>query len=195
MTTINGFGYPNSHRRPTRARWKSVLFLVALLATAAAAVQLALRSGVKRDGEPIPEFSLPPVKGRAHGLSRSDLKGSPSLVNVFTSWCGACWEERPVINAIAASQAIPVYGLNYRDDPDDAARWLAEEGDPYKRTGADTTGSVTAKLGVRVLPETLLISAEGRILRRHRGPMTDAVFKVEFLALIEQALGRPETRK
>src|SRR3546814_677145 len=99
-------------------------------------------------GKPAPEFSLPPVQGRTLGLSTKDLYGHVSLVNVFASWCVACREEHPILLDLAADGSIPVYGLNYKDAPDDAARWLEEMGDPYARTGADISGRVAIEWGV-----------------------------------------------
>ena len=64
-------------------------------------------------GKPVPEFDLPPVQGRTTGLSSADLRGQVSLVNVFASWCVACREEHPFLMQLAASKAIPIYGLNY----------------------------------------------------------------------------------
>src|SRR5574338_96909 len=72
-------------------------------------------------GKSVPDFRLPPVKGRQLGLASSDLKGQVSLVNVFASWCVACREEHPVIVALAGRNIVPIHGLNYKDKPDDAA--------------------------------------------------------------------------
>ena len=91
-------------------------------------------------GKPVPEFDLPPVKGRTLGFSDNDLKGEVSLVNVFASWCTACLEEHPLLMKLARENVVPIHGLNYKDKPDDAERWLDRLGDPYTRTGADRDG-------------------------------------------------------
>ena len=108
-------------------------------------------------GKRIPEFKLPPVKGRTQGLASADLIGQVSLVNVFASWCVACRAEHPVLVDLARRQVVPIHGLNYKDAPDDAARWLDQLGDPYSRTGADVDGSVAIDWGVYGVPETFLI--------------------------------------
>ncbi|MGH6920295.1 MAG: DsbE family thiol:disulfide interchange protein, partial [Geminicoccaceae bacterium] len=99
-------------------------------------------------GKPVPEFSLPPVQGRALGLSSSDLEGEVSLVNVFASWCTACRYEHPVFMRLKEEGAVPIHGINYKDRPNDAAEWLDTLGDPYTRTGADLDGRVSIEWGV-----------------------------------------------
>ncbi|WP_292326858.1 DsbE family thiol:disulfide interchange protein [Mesorhizobium sp.] len=136
--------------------------------------------------KPVPEFSLAPVQGRTLGLSSSDLRGEVSLVNVFASWCLACREEHPVLLQLAASGTVPLHGLNYKDQPDDAARWLDAEGDPYTRTGADLTGRLAIDWGVYGVPETFVVSAEGRIAYKHIGAVTDEALQKTILPLIER---------
>jgi cytochrome c biogenesis protein CcmG/thiol:disulfide interchange protein DsbE len=126
-------------------------------------------------GKPAPDFDLSPVKGRTLGFASRDLQGHVSLVNVFASWCVACREEHPILMDLAAEGAIPVYGLNYKDAPDDAAKWLDAMGDPYRRTGADVSGRVAIEWGVYGVPETYVVDAAGRILHKQIGPLTRAV--------------------
>lgn len=137
-------------------------------------------------GKPVPEFDLPPVKGRTLGLSTRDLKGEVSLVNVFASWCVACREEHPVLMDIKKRGIVPIHGLDYKDEPDDAARWLKDMGDPYTRTGADIDGRVGIDWGVYGVPETFLIDAEGRIAFKHIGPLTPELFNERLAPLIEE---------
>ena len=137
-------------------------------------------------GKPVPEFSLPPVKGRTLGLAGTDLKGEVSLVNVFASWCVACREEHPVFMDLRSRGVIPIHGLNYKDKPDDAARWLDELGDPYTRTGADLNGRVAIDWGVYGVPETFLVDREGRIVFKQIGPVTPQLVKEKLVPLIEQ---------
>lgn len=123
-------------------------------------------------GKPVPQFNLPPVKGRSLRLSNADLKGKVSLVNVFASWCVACREEHPLLLKLKADGAVPVHGLGYKDPPDDAARWLNTFGDPYTRTGADLNGRVGIDWGVYGVPEIFVIGKDGRIAYKHIGPLT-----------------------
>jgi cytochrome c biogenesis protein CcmG/thiol:disulfide interchange protein DsbE len=137
-------------------------------------------------GKAVPEFSLPPVKGRTLGLSSSDLHGGVSLVNVFASWCVACREEHPVFMQLAVSKDVPLHGLNYKDKPDDAAQWLDTMGDPYTRTGADLNGRVAIDWGVYGVPETFVVGADGRIAYKHIGPVTEQALTETILPLVKR---------
>lgn len=144
-------------------------------------------------GKPVPQFSLPPVKGRTLGLSSGDLGGEVSLVNVFASWCVACREEHPVFLGLAASRTVPLHGLNYKDRPEDAERWLDTLGDPYTRTGADRDGRVAIDWGVYGVPETFVVSADGRIAYKHIGPVTQEALTKTILPLVQRL--RAKTRE
>jgi cytochrome c biogenesis protein CcmG/thiol:disulfide interchange protein DsbE len=137
-------------------------------------------------GKPVPEFSLPPVKGRTPGLSSADLKGDVSLVNVFASWCLACRDEHPLFMDLRRRGVVPLHGLNYKDQPEDAARWLDELGDPYTRTGADLDGRVAIDWGVYGVPETFLIDRDGRIAYKHIGAVTPQVMAEKIMPLIDE---------
>jgi len=175
---------------PMRNR-KVLTFLPLVLA---ALSTVALAWGLTRDpsilpsmliGKPVPEFELPPVKGRTLGLSNADLKGEVSLVNVFASWCVACREEHPLFMELAAQGTVPLHGLNYKDRPDDAARWLDILGDPYTRTGADFSGRVAIEWGVYGVPETFVIGTDGRVAYKHIGPVNEKVLAGTILPLVE----------
>ncbi len=163
------------------------------------AVGVALGFGLLRDpsllpstliGRPVPQFSLPPVKGRQLGLSTADLKGKLVLVNVFASWCTACRAEHPLFMGLKAAGAVPVYGLNYKDRPSDAAKWLDELGDPYGRTGADISGTVAIDWGVYGVPETFVVAKDGTIAYRHVGPLTPAVLANTIFPLVRTLRAR-----
>lgn len=137
-------------------------------------------------GKPVPEFTLPPVKGRTLGLASADLRGEVSLVNVFASWCTACREEHPLFMALARERVVPIHGLNYKDRPEDAAAWLAELGDPYTRTGADLDGRVAIDWGVYGVPETFVIDRAGRIAYKQIGPISRERWESVILPLVNQ---------
>jgi cytochrome c biogenesis protein CcmG/thiol:disulfide interchange protein DsbE len=140
-------------------------------------------------GKPVPEFSLAPVKGRVLGLSSADFKGDVSLVNVFASWCVACREEHPLLVRMKEAGFVSIHGLNYKDKPDDAARWLDTMGDPYTRTGADLDGRVAIDWGVYGVPETYVIDREGRIAFKQIGPITPNVLERTIRPLIAKLRG------
>lgn len=136
--------------------------------------------------KPVPVFDLPAVQGRTHGLSSNDLNGNVSLVNVFASWCVACREEHPFLMQLKKDGAIPIHGLNYKDEPADAAAWLDRFGDPYTRTGADIEGRVGIEWGVYGVPETFVISADGHIAYKHIGPVKPQDWDEKILPVIQQ---------
>ena len=160
-----------------------------------AALALMLAWALNRDpraipsaliGQPVPQFALPPVKGRTLGLSSADLKGEISLVNVFASWCVECRAEHPLLLRMKTDAIVPIHGLNYKDSPDDAARWLNSFGDPYTRTGADLNGRVAIDLGVYGVPETFVITKDGHIAYKRIGPLDPEVLQGTILPLIRR---------
>ncbi len=135
-------------------------------------------------GKPVPEFTLPPVQGRTLGLATADLRGQVSIVNVFASWCTACREEHPLLMDLSARKIVPIHGLNYKDKPDDAQKWLDGLGDPYTRTGADINGRVAIDWGVYGVPETFVVAPDGTIAYKHIGPMTPEALRDKILPVI-----------
>ncbi|PJI38905.1 DsbE family thiol:disulfide interchange protein [Ferrovibrio sp.] len=143
-------------------------------------------------GKPVPEFSLPPVQGRDHGLSTADLKtGQPSVVNVFASWCVPCRVEHPLIMALKRDNLAPIHGLNYKDDPADVVKWLNQLGDPFTRTGADRNGRVGIDWGVYGVPETFVVDGNGQIVCKHVGPLMQHDLDTKIRPLLQDlAAGR-----
>lgn len=169
--------------------------LLALPGVGFAGLAAVFAWGISRDpnqlpsaliGEAVPTFDLPPVEGRSLGLASKDLYGEVSLVNVFASWCVACREEHPLFMRLARDGTVPIHGLNYKDRPQDAARWLNTLGDPYTRTGADRDGRVAIDWGVYGVPETFVVGADGRIAHKHIGPVTEQALTATILPLIER---------
>jgi cytochrome c biogenesis protein CcmG/thiol:disulfide interchange protein DsbE len=135
-------------------------------------------------GRHVPAFTLPPLAGRKRGLSSADLVGQVSLVNVFASWCLACRDEHPLLLALKQQGIVPIAGIDYKDAPADAARWLAAAGDPYSRIGADLSGRVAIDWGVYGVPETFVVGPDGRVAYKQVGPITPAVLTGKILPLI-----------
>jgi cytochrome c biogenesis protein CcmG/thiol:disulfide interchange protein DsbE len=137
-------------------------------------------------GKSVPEFVLPPVKGRTLGLSDANLHGEVSLVNVFASWCAACRDEHPLLMRLAEQGVVPIHGLNYKDKPEDAQTWLDTLGDPYTRTGADIAGRVAIEWGVYGVPETYVIGRDGRIAHKHIGAISPQALEEDILPVIQK---------
>ncbi|NQU61906.1 MAG: DsbE family thiol:disulfide interchange protein [Rhodospirillales bacterium] len=139
-----------------------------------------------------PEFTLPPIEGytgpgRNKGISTADLKaGKVSVVNVFASWCVPCRAEHAVITRLAAMKIAKIYGLNYKDKPNDAIKWLKELGDPYTDIGADPKGRATIDWGVYGIPETFIVDGKGTIRYKRVGQVTDDILKFEMLPIIKK---------
>jgi len=137
-------------------------------------------------GKPVPEFRLEPVKGRTLGLASSDLRGEVSIVNVFASWCTACREEHPLWMRVKSEGSVPLHGLNYKDRPEDAVRWLDELGDPFTRTGADLDGRVGIEWGVYGVPETFVVDKRGMIRHKVIGAVTRKTLDEKLLPLVRK---------
>jgi cytochrome c biogenesis protein CcmG, thiol:disulfide interchange protein DsbE len=105
-------------------------------------------------------------------------------VNVFASWCVPCREEHPLLMRMKEQGLVAIHGLNYKDKPDDAARWLDTMGDPYIRTGADLDGRVAIDWGVYGVPETFVVDRQGRIAFKQIGPLTPVMVEDTILPLI-----------
>ena len=191
---------PQAARRAGAANAGRRRLLFVLPAAAFVGLMVALGVSLDRDpnkvpsaliGKPVPEFALAPVKGRTLGLATADLQGKVSLVNVFASWCVACREEHPLLMRMKAEGLVPVYGIDYKDKPDDAARWLDRMGDPYARTGADLDGRVAIDWGVYGVPETYVIDRRGRIAFKQIGPLSPQSLTETILPLIGRLRAAP----
>ena len=139
--------------------------------------------------KPVPEFALPPVQGfeEAGGFATADLgQGKIALVNIFASWCGPCRVEHPLLMALAEAGTVPLYGINYKDTPEDAERWLGRLGNPYTLMGADRDGRTGIDWGVYGVPETFVVDGAGRIRHRHVGVLSQYDLEETVLPLIEE---------
>lgn len=132
-------------------------------------------------GKPAPQFVLP-VLGSADSFDSASLQGQRYVLNVWGTWCPECYTEHEMLLEIARSQAVPMIGLNWKDDDAKALDWLAQLGDPYTIVVADREGRVAIDWGVYGAPETFLIDERGIVLHRHVGPMTPEIWRRDFLA-------------
>jgi cytochrome c biogenesis protein CcmG/thiol:disulfide interchange protein DsbE len=122
--------------------------------------------------QPAPEFQLQNLHAMNELFSNSDMKGKVWLMNVWASWCVACRQEHPVLVEMSRRGEVPIYGLNYKDAPTNAKRWLEQHGNPYKLSAVDYEGKVGIDYGVYGVPETFVIDKEGVIRHKVIGPLS-----------------------
>lgn len=131
-----------------------------------------------------PAFSAPKLNVPNEKLSPADLKGKVWLFNVWASWCASCRAEHPIINQLAQQQAAIIVGLNYKDDPEAAKKWLETLGNPYNDSVMDADGRIGIDWGVYGVPETFVIDKQGIVRFKHTGPVTEEDVQNTFLPLI-----------
>jgi cytochrome c biogenesis protein CcmG/thiol:disulfide interchange protein DsbE len=134
--------------------------------------------------KPAPDFELPSLAGGAVGLRTADLKGQLTLVNFFASWCVPCRAEQPLLLDLARDKRLQLYGIAYKNKPEEASAFLAELGDPFARVALDQPGRTAIDFGVYGVPESYLVDRDGRIRFRHVGPLTPDVIEGELKPLI-----------
>ena len=112
----------------------------------------------------------------------------PKLVNFWASWCAPCRVEHANLMSMADS-GIPIHGVNYKDDPENALEFLRELGNPFAKSGADPEGRAAIDWGVYGIPETFVVDGSGNIALRFAGPVTERVMRETILPAIADAEG------
>ena len=141
-------------------------------------------------GHPAPQTALPPLEGLVSngepvpGLDPATFKGKVSLVNVWASWCVPCHDEAPLLTALGQDKRLQVIGINYKDQPENARRFLGRYGNPFGIVGVDSNGRAAIEWGVYGVPETFIVGREGTIVFKLVGPITpdniESVLKVQI---------------
>jgi cytochrome c biogenesis protein CcmG/thiol:disulfide interchange protein DsbE len=111
-----------------------------------------------------------------------------TLVNVFASWCVPCRDEHPVLTALAKDPRVRIVAIDYKDDPNNARRFLTELGNPYAAIGVDSSGRAAIDWGVYGVPETFVVGPDGVIRDKIIGPVTAAAVTGTILPAVEKAL-------
>ena len=153
----------------------------ALIGRPAPAVDLPAVAGLERDGKPIP------------GIAAADFRGTVTVVNIWASWCIPCHDEAPFLLELAGDTRIRLVGINYKDQPDNARRFLNRYGNPFAASGADQNGRAAIEWGVYGVPETFLVGRDGRIAYKLVGPLNAQNFESEMKTAIEKALRGPSS--
>jgi cytochrome c biogenesis protein CcmG, thiol:disulfide interchange protein DsbE len=136
--------------------------------------------------KPAPAFRLAQLNEPSKSFSPEEMRGKVWLLNVWASWCVSCREEHPLLVDAARTGALQIYGLDYKDTPDDALAWLTEMGNPYVLSAVDATGRVGIDYGVYGVPETYLIDKEGIIRFKQIGPVTPEVLQGTILPMVKE---------
>jgi cytochrome c biogenesis protein CcmG/thiol:disulfide interchange protein DsbE len=140
-------------------------------------------------GKPVPQFTLPNLFDSTQPVSSESLKGRWMLVNVWGTWCVECRAEHQVLLQIKQQARVPILGIDWKDQNEDAMAWLAQLGNPYERVATDRDGRVAIDWGVYGAPESFLISPAGTVVYKHIGAMTEQVWQSEFLPRVNAPAG------
>ena len=145
-------------------------------------------------GRAAPQADLPPVEGLLRdgvpvpGLSSKDFSGAVTLVNVWASWCVPCHDEVPFLDALSKDNRIRLAGINYKDQSDNARRFIGRYGNPFASVGTDANGRAAIEWGVYGVPETFVVGRDGKIAYKLVGPITAENFETQVKPAIEKAL-------
>lgn len=189
--------------KPTAAKWRGLIMLLPLLAFLALGIMFsfALFSGDPSRipsaliSKPAPDIALPPVQGVMHdgaqvpGFSRADLSGGTvSVVNIWASWCAPCrLEHEFLVKLRELRPGANLYGINYKDNPVAAERFLRQLGNPFDAIGEDKRGRAGVEWGVTGVPETFVVDGDGTIIFKLVGPVTAENLERELLPAIDGA--------
>jgi cytochrome c biogenesis protein CcmG, thiol:disulfide interchange protein DsbE len=133
-------------------------------------------AGLERNGEPVP------------GIVPADFKGAVTVLNVWASWCVPCRDEAALLMTLSGDKRIHLVGINYKDQPDNARRFLGRFGNPFSASGADANGRAAIEWGVYGVPETFIVGRDGKIAYKVVGPLTPENLERVVKPEIEKAL-------
>lgn len=148
-------------------------------------------------GRPAPQTTLPPLAGLMQdgaavpGLEPTALTGAATVVNVWASWCAPCHDEAPLLMDLAKLPGLRLVGINYKDQPENARRFLGRYGNPFSAVGVDPNGRAAIEWGVYGVPETFVLDREGRIAFKLVGPITPENLERILKPHIAKAAGTP----
>lgn len=145
-------------------------------------------------GKPVPQVTFIPVEGLVEAgnpVPAFDPKtlagGTPTVVNFWASWCLPCVDEHPLLIELAKRTGVTIVGVNYKDQPVNARRFLSRYGNPFKAVGADPAGSGAIEWGVYGMPETFVVDGRGIIVYKHVGPISPEALEKRMIPAVEAA--------
>ncbi len=151
--------------------------------------------GLRRDPHEIPSplinksapaFQLKQLQDPTKTFSAQEMRGKVWLLNFWGTWCVACREEHPLLIKYAKTNAVPIYGVDYKDERATAMQMLDDEGNPYTLTASDPDGRLSIDYGVYGAPETFLIDRDGVVRYKQIGPITEEAWQKEILPRVKQ---------
>ena len=145
-------------------------------------------------GKPVPQGVFPAVEGLEAdgkpepGFTSNDLaQGKVSVVNYWASWCEPCIEEHSMLEKLKTMTDVAIYGVNYKDRPEAARRFIGRYGNPFTAVGTDAQGRAAIDWGVYGTPETFVVNGKGQIVYKHVGPISADSLTTKLLPAIEKA--------
>jgi len=142
-----------------------------------------------------PDFALSELNDPSRELTADDMRGQVALVNVWATWCPNCLVEHPELLRISRDEGVPLYGINYNDDPFKARQWLVRHNNPFQFNIVDNKGKLGIELGVYGAPETFIVDANGVIRYRHVGPVSRRTWEETLGPIIELLKTNPDRVK
>jgi cytochrome c biogenesis protein CcmG/thiol:disulfide interchange protein DsbE len=138
-------------------------------------------------GKPAPVFELPRLDDESKTFSNRELAGKPYVVNIWGTWCPGCRVEHGALMEISRRGEVPMIGVDWNDERERALSWLQQLGNPYTVTAFDAEGRIAIDWGAYGAPETFLVGADGKVLKKLAGPMTMEIWEQEFVPLLKEA--------
>ncbi|MCH9755461.1 MAG: DsbE family thiol:disulfide interchange protein [Candidatus Rickettsiella isopodorum] len=135
--------------------------------------------------QPISEFSANDLLKKSITLRKKIFLQHWTLLVVWSSWCLTCAEEQSFLLSLKKNHAISIYGLNYRDEFNQAKQWLRQQGNPFQKIIFDPQGLLAIDLGVYGVPESYLIDPQGIIRYKQVGPLTSSIWIQNMQPLIK----------
>ena len=132
-------------------------------------------------GKPAPQFALPDLLVPGRTVRTEELKGRWYLLNVWGTWCGECRAEHDMLLRARASGLVPLIGMDWKDDDQQAQAWLRQLGNPYETVVADRSGRAAIDWGVYGAPETFLVNPQGVIVYKHIGALDEQTWTREIV--------------
>ena len=106
------------------------------------------------------------------------------LINIWASWCLPCRQEHDYLIKLKEQNLIRLIGINYKDDSENARKFLNEMGNPYSKILKDSNGTVSIQLAAYGVPETFIIDKNKKIIKKIIGPIDKKIYN-EILLIIK----------